>query len=413
MSNTIIERNAYAAAIIAAFFDGRTFGRQCPQVASPDYRTAATRAIEEYAQDVAADEAGYAGLTDLGRGENLYRRIQQRYDETFGGGEDFAPDTDQKCALGAMLREIGHNLGGTMLSTIHDVTIPESAPEGVWRAVMAEWVADDTADVQPNVDLQATRTAAWRHAPEGWRATADGKRLLSELMFAKTKRLYPIDSKVTVQNNDDVTLGNIGIPSDMEGNTETVAEVYSAAGQPRVRLRSDWYVLPVHLVRDGVHPVNTTSDDTTTGEEDRIAELERQLAEAKDRHAEDIERIGEVFWSEAKSREWCSEAESVISGLNYHLNVSLPETRPVSVWDVKVESSDYSCGYVLVSGVEASDEDEAADKVRTVMRQALRIPDFREQFSQAAATHGLAFSHVDEQSLDLDLDINVTARDGE
>ena len=76
--------------------------------------------------------------------------------------------------------------------------------------------------------------------------------------------------------------------------------------------------------------------EPATDESERVreqaAEIERlkeALARAETLHREDIEKIGETLMREADYREWCSEYDDVVKGVNSALHVSLP-TRHVS-----------------------------------------------------------------------------------
>lgn len=85
------------------------------------------------------------------------------------------------------------------------------------------------------------------------------------------------------------------------------------------------------------------------------------LIAARELHESDIATIGETLLSEAESRNWCSEYDEVVSGLNRQLNVSLPlRTRSYSV-TAMIE--------VRVT-VEATDTDDADDKAREYFRDA-------------------------------------------
>jgi len=64
---------------------------------------------------------------------------------------------------------------------------------------------------------------------------------------------------------------------------------------------------------------------------ERIAALEEQrrqydnaLQMERQRHEQDIERIGERLIQEAEQRDWCSEFDRVVNELNGSLHISLP-----------------------------------------------------------------------------------------
>lgn len=68
-------------------------------------------------------------------------------------------------------------------------------------------------------------------------------------------------------------------------------------------------------------PQNSEPD----AESDLLAILRRELALAKERHAEDIAMIGRRLRSEAEIRDWCVEFDDVVESLNIDLNVKLEE----------------------------------------------------------------------------------------
>jgi len=374
---------------VEQFLDGRRFGDQRPARGGPAYRQRAAQGIREWFARSVYDERA----TDEANGQLLYRYIAAACGDTYHRG-----DPGRWIPAGAWLRSLitEHNesLEDSMTAiTVNDITFPDEAPaDETWRESVAQWVNNDTNDVQPGVDLQLQRTA-WCQASlaAAFFSTGEGKRFVSNLMFDKAKRLFPVRQTVTVQDNGDTSLHDIGVPDHFIGTESVVEEVRLVAGQSRVILSNGWYVLPCHLVRT-VHSVNT----------DEVTRLRDELAKAHAQHASDIELIGDVFWREAADRQWCSEAETVIEGLNEHLHVPMRAQRNKRTFSVRVETDPaMDCGYFLVTGVVATDEDDAMDNVRRVLAAHRFRPsmDVRNTFSDYAANNEFEYDSVDESTV--------------
>lgn len=372
---------------VAQFFDGRRFGDQVPANGAPAYQDRAAQGIKEWFAWSVYDERG----TDEAIGQTLYRYIAAACGDT-----DLRGDPAQWTQAGAWLRSLitehNNSLEESMTTiTVNDITFPDSAPLiDDWREQVVRWVNDDTNDIQPGVDLQLQRTT-WCQAAPSFCSTGDGKRFVSNLMFDKAKRLFPVKQNVTIQDNGDTSLGDIGVPDHYLGDQAVVEEVRQVAGQSRVILSNGWYVLPCHLVRT-VHSVNI----------DEVARLREELVKAHAQHQSDIELIGDVFWREAADRQWCTEAEAVIAGLNEHLHVPMQAQRSPRKFSVRVETDPaMDCGYFLVTGVVATDEDDAIENVRRVLAAHRFRPsmEVRQTFSDYADSNGFAYDSVDEATV--------------
>lgn len=57
---------------------------------------------------------------------------------------------------------------------------------------------------------------------------------------------------------------------------------------------------------------------------DSLRVAHHAISEARIKHEQDIERIGERLMQEASDRDWCREYDGVVDSLNRHLNVCLP-----------------------------------------------------------------------------------------
>lgn len=97
----------------------------------------------------------------------------------------------------------------------------------------------------------------------------------------------------------------------------------------------------------------TPEPEPTVSEEDR---LRARLREAEERHRTDIQMIGETLMREANRRNWCSEYDEIVDGINSRISVELPLRRR--------EHEVVISGYVRVPfsysmTVEAEDSDDA------------------------------------------------------
>jgi hypothetical protein len=225
---------------------------------------------------------------------------------------------------------------------------PANAPANLDLDRLNAWTLDGRNDLLAGVDQQAAYLSTcdvWPRLGE-WRTTAEAKDLMSKAMLRKAELLFPSGKRVLVLDSTAYPLHGIAAEH-VKDRILTVAGVLPEAHYDygiKVRMTFGVWVNPMHIVDAPPEPSPTVDPSAA--------------------HRDDIARIGEVFWDEAKKREWCNEAEQIIDHLNDYLTVKLPASRPVTSWTVKVSSSALGCGYFLVNGVEADSEEDAIDTVR-------------------------------------------------
>lgn len=240
------------------------------------------------------------------------------------------------------------------------------------------WASNGVNDIQHTVDDQIAQwkgefilgAAAWDYL-----ATGPGKDFVSNKMHLKAISLFERDSTWTLADTDypKPTLSSIGLGYKETPLTVMVKDVRFANGtshpirvicQDADNESSDYFVHPWHLTK--VETDDEGGLPSTTELEDARAEVSRlatALSVAEARHANDLDIISEVFWSEAERREWCDEAEAAMREINSRIHGTVRVERPVTSWRVRVDGP-FGCGYVVFGHVEADDEDDAEEQVR-------------------------------------------------
>jgi hypothetical protein len=91
-------------------------------------------------------------------------------------------------------------------------------------------------------------------------------------------------------------------------------------------VRDGWTYVGLDESRVPVPPTVEVPDDDPA-DEDEVTVLRRRLAEAEERHAQDLATISEILGNEAVEREWCSEYESVVTKINRSISGELQPCR--------------------------------------------------------------------------------------
>jgi hypothetical protein len=92
----------------------------------------------------------------------------------------------------------------------------------------------------------------------------------------------------------------------------------------------------------GDEQVVETPAEPTSGDASEIERLRVRLREVEERHRTDIATIGETLMREAERRNWCSEYDEIVDGINSRITVELPVRNSEEEFEVTVS------GYVRV-----------------------------------------------------------------
>lgn len=394
----ITSENTHVQQIVAEMLDGRSFYTACPARWRADVRAVLPAAIA----DLALDRARLAEASDIQVGQAFEDAVASRV--SFGTYSDAFREQ-----VGGWLRDKAALFEGK--PGIPDYPTP---PTNLFQAHTQQldrlrlWADNPTDDLRDGVDEQATLLLSFTEPawPEDdCRTTAEAKAFLGRVMDYKRARLAPLVPEVGMSLLVDEALNQgayFQIGSVIEV-TETGGWSFQARGTCEFEVGEEspdstqglrtGALRQYHLVAEPVE-VATDSDvrtaepevdldetnDTLRGEvqalrtevaslREQVGTLNAMVATVRERHADDIDAIGEALIAEAKRRDWCDEYDQVIERLNRRLNVPLP-TREDEDQDYDVEVTGWirvpftvTVSVTAAANADSSDVEDAASEV--------------------------------------------------
>ncbi len=281
--------------IAAEMLDGRAIGG----VRMAGWREDLREVVPQAVGHLAEQRAGLANVTDLQIGQMFAGRMRE-----LAGPRGFGGYADPSYVeWGAYLRRQAALFEGKAEGVPEFPAAQRIVGHTSTHALVKAWADNDEHDVKDGVDEQGTylRSLNAEMWPACCTSNSEAKDFLGRAMDYKRARLA----------------------------------ISGSESEPVIDLTEPTSMSVLEMAEE-MRRLHTEVETLTT----KVNDLTAEIAVVRQRHAADIERIGERLMQEADERDWCDEYDRVVDSLNRNLTIGLP-SREDREKDTYVEVSGY------------------------------------------------------------------------